>query len=122
LKAVGHLPASVSPPAWIAGAPSLRPRGPRTGALFNLQSDILPMANGLLTVSSRELIPHTPAFFSHNKLAFDFDPEAPLPSRWLRFLAQLWPEDKEAIGALQEVIGYLLAGGTSLQKIFLIVG
>jgi putative DNA primase/helicase len=51
-----------------------------------------------------------------------YDPAAPLPRRWLRFLAELWPDDREMIEVLQEVIGYVLAGGTEQQKLFMLVG
>lgn len=46
----------------------------------------------------------------------------PEPARWLSFLTDILAHDPSAIDTLQEVFGYLLAGGTSLQKIFLIVG
>src|SRR5262249_45815776 len=41
---------------------------------------------------------------------------------WERFLGELWPGDDNAIASLQEVFGYLLAGDTSQQKAFMIVG
>jgi putative DNA primase/helicase len=84
--------------------------------------EIVSMRNGLLHVPSRTLLSHTPRFFNHNVLPFEFLPEAPAPRRWLEFLSALWPEDESSIMILQEVIGYLLAGGTNLHKIFLLVG
>jgi putative DNA primase/helicase len=49
-------------------------------------------------------------------------PNAPTPTRWLEFLHQLWPDDEEAIDALQDFFGYVLSGRTDLQKIFVIIG
>ena len=80
------------------------------------------MANGLLHVPTRTMHPHTPEFFCVHGLPFAFDPNPPPPQRWLALLNQLWPEDTNSIDVLQEVFGYLLAGATGLQKIFLLVG
>jgi putative DNA primase/helicase len=41
---------------------------------------------------------------------------------WLSFLNQLWPNDPESQGTLQEWMGYLLTPRTHLQKILMIVG
>src|SRR5262249_501472 len=48
--------------------------------------------NGILNLDTRELLPHDPNFFTANCLPLDYDPQAPKPKQWLRFLAQLWPE------------------------------
>jgi putative DNA primase/helicase len=85
-------------------------------------SEIVSMQNGLLHVPSRRLLPHDPNYFCQHALAFPFDPDAPKSERWLRFLAELWGDDLEAISALQEIMGYILGGGTEQQKLFLMVG
>jgi putative DNA primase/helicase len=99
------------PPLWTDGADERPPA-----------NEIVAMHNGLLHIPSRTLHPHTPRFFTHHALAFDFDPGAPVPQQWLAFLEQLWPNDPSAIAALQEVIGYVLGGDTRQQKMFLFVG
>ena len=40
----------------------------------------------------------------------------------MAFLTQLWDDDTATIGTLQEMLGHLLAGDTSQQKMFLLVG
>jgi putative DNA primase/helicase len=85
-------------------------------------SEIVAMRNGLLHVPTQTLLPHTPTFFAHHALPFDFNDMAPAPARWLSFLRELWPEDQTSIDALQEVFGYLLGGDTRLHKMFLLVG
>ena len=55
-------------------------------------------------------------------MPFDYDRNAPEPTRWLAFLAQLWPGDPDSIKALQEWFGYVLSGRTDLQKIMLLIG
>ena len=85
-------------------------------------SEIVAVQNGLLHVPSRRLLPHTTQFFNHYALPFRFDPDARSANRWLMFLDELWEHDPSSISALQEIFGYILAGGTSQQKMFLLVG
>jgi putative DNA primase/helicase len=107
IRALTHLDMHIIPPAWIVGEDV----GP-----------VVPVANGLLTIETRKLIAHTPTYFSPHVLPFEYDATAPRPARWLRFLEELWPEDEASRDALAEVMGYVLGGGTELQKIFMLVG
>ncbi len=77
--------------------------------------------NGLLRIQDRALLPHGPGFFNLGSVPFAYDPAAQAPT-WERFLAQVWPDDADAIAALQEWFGYVLSGRTDQQKILLIVG
>jgi putative DNA primase/helicase len=103
--------------------------------------EVLPMRNFLVhlpgwargdgVAALRE--PH-PNFFGLHALDYDFDPAAPKPMEWLRFLGaepitktslvklQLWPKDLESIMCLQEWMGYLLTCDTSQQKILGLIG
>lgn len=83
---------------------------------------IVACANGLLAVRTRDLYALTPAFFNRVSVPFDYAPDAEAPKEWLAFLANLWPDDPEAIDTLQEWFGYLLSGRTDLQKILFLVG
>ncbi len=62
------------------------------------------------------------AFLSPRRRDFDFNPAAPRPSAWLDFLAELWPDDSQSVGTLQEWAGYLLTPDTRQQKIMILVG
>lgn len=110
LRAVTLLDSRLEAPCWSDGRTDL----PAT--------EMVAMRNGLLHIPTRTLHPHTPAFFSHHALSFDYLDDCGPPNRWLSFLAELWPHDPSSISALQEVSGYLLGGDTSQQKIPLIVG
>jgi putative DNA primase/helicase len=80
-------------------------------------------ANGLLHLKSGELFDPTPNYFgcvAASAVAFDLD--APPPSKWLKFLAGVFNNDKEAINTLHEWMGLLLTADTSFQKILLMVG
>lgn len=76
----------------------------------------------MLHLPPRELLAHTPEFFTLNALPFGYDPTAPEPVEWIKFLKQLWPDDQSAIDTLQEMFGLLLTGDTQHQKAFLLVG
>lgn len=101
----------VEPPAWIT-----------TSADAPAAARVVAVGNGLLHVPTRRLIPHTPSFFNFVSCPFDFDPDAPVPERWLTFLRELWPNDPEAIATLQEFFGYVLSGRTDIHKILLLIG
>ena len=113
LKATAHLTSSIAAPAWLGSIPDMD----------QPPSEILACANGLLHLPTLELIPPTPLFFGHNAIEYDFDPQAPPPIQWLKFLNEdLWPDDAESVETLQEVFGYLLTLNTQQQKIFMLVG
>ena len=86
--------------------------------------NLIAVSNGVLDIETRERHPHNPRLFNVTCLPFDYDPKAPKPRRWLRFLREVWPleSDVEAENTLQEFFGLALTGDTSYQKILLITG
>jgi hypothetical protein len=68
--------------------------------------DLIAFQNGVLQVSTGELRPHEPKRFSLHCLPFDYDPDLPPPTEWLRFLRALWPDRADYIDLLQEIFGY----------------
>jgi P4 family phage/plasmid primase-like protien len=111
LEGVAHKPRDAfAPPCWLRGEDRPPPR------------ELVVCSNGLLHLPTNRLLPPTPDYFTRNALGVAYDPDAPEPTEWLRFLDQLWARDPENIPLLQEVLGYLMATDTSLQKIFLLVG
>jgi putative DNA primase/helicase len=63
----------------------------------------------------------TPSFFGVTASDVPYDPDAPPPTQWLAYLRGTVADD-EAIGALQEWLGYTLGGDTSQQKILFCIG
>lgn len=111
LAAACNLPASIDAPTWLSdgdGLPSA--------------DEFLPVTNGLLHLPTGDLYPATPAYFGLNCAGTAHDPDAPEPVEWLKFLSQIWPDDRHSIETLQDLFGYLLATDTSQQKIGLVVG
>lgn len=56
----------------------------------------------------------------NNRLTVNYNPEAPAPERWLRFLSDLLTE--EDIPTLQEYLGYCLLPVTKAQKMMMLIG
>jgi putative DNA primase/helicase len=107
LAAITLLPSDRDQPSWLDGR--------KTGV-------IVAVANGLLDVERRELLPHSPLFFNQTAVPFAYDPEAPMPRHWLDFLDQLWPTDEAQKSVLAEWFGYVISGRLDLHKILLMVG
>jgi putative DNA primase/helicase len=114
LGAITHLSEAISTPSWI-GFPGTGGHGPPA-------NEIVAVANGLLHVTTRTLMAHHPAFFNEVAVPFAYSDTTPIPTRWLEFLDQLWPDDPDAIAALQEFVGYVISGRTDLHKILLLIG
>jgi putative DNA primase/helicase len=111
LRAAAYLREAAEAPAWLGEQPVDMPA-----------HEMLSLRNGLLHLPSKSLIRHTPSFFTYNALPFDYEPRESEPKLWLRFLKDLWPNDQESIGTLQEIFGLCLTKNTEFQKIFLILG
>jgi putative DNA primase/helicase len=109
--AIVHLPSDIDTPGWLAAPEPAASRAP-----------VVACRNGLLDISTRELHPLTPMYFNRVSVPFDYDADAPRPVRWMGFLESLWPDDPEAIAAVQEFFGYVLSGRTDQQKMMLIIG
>jgi putative DNA primase/helicase len=116
LRGLVLLPSSIDAPAWIDGMD-----GPDANA-------VMPMANGLLDleVAANGLadghLPPDRSFFTTTAAPFRYDPCAPRPAEWLKFLNQLWPDDRQSIETLQEWFGLLLTPDTRQQKILFLLG
>lgn len=105
-SAIAYLDSMVDQPSWVGvdGPP------------------VVAVANGLLRLDGRQLLPHSPSYWNQTAVPFDYDPDAPSPAAWLAFLDELWPDDPASIEALQEWFGYVISGRLNLHKILLIVG
>ncbi|NEA65394.1 NTP-binding protein [Streptomyces sp. SID12488] len=109
LGSITLLPTDTDAPAWLDSND-----GREDGTIVACE-------NGLLRIRDRALLPHNPDFFNLVSVPFPYDPGATAPT-WEHFLAQLWPNDPDAIQAVQEWFGYVLSGRTDQQKILLMVG
>jgi putative DNA primase/helicase len=85
-------------------------------------SGVIVARNGAFNLDLGIRYPITPNIFALNALPFDYDPNAPDPVEWLKFLNTQWANDPESIQTLQEVGGLLLTPVTRFQKLFFLVG
>jgi putative DNA primase/helicase len=107
LSAICILPADRDQPSWLND---------------RSMGTVVSLANGVLEVEGRRLLPHTAQFFNQTSVPFAYEPRAPEPTRWLKFLNELWPAEPDPIKLLGEWFGYVISGRLDLQKIFLNVG
>lgn len=99
------------PPTWLEPLPGDPP-----------PAELIAFRNGFLHLPTRTLMPSTPRLFVTAAVEFDYNPHAPAPVEWLKFLGSVWPTDPESIEALGEVFGYMLTDDTSQQKMFMMIG
>jgi putative DNA primase/helicase len=89
---------------------------------------VIAVANGLLDVATRQLIPHTPQFFNLHAVPFAYDAMAREPKHWFAFLDSVWPPPPDttsphpAQDLLQEWFGYVLSGRTDFHKMLAMNG
>ena len=57
-------------------------------------------------------------FFTLNVIPIIYDPKAPAPKLWIKFLIEAMVNREALIELLQEMMGYGLDADTSMQKIF----
>ena len=102
-------------PCWLDGRSDPAP------------DNLVTFRNGTLDVAKYSIggevvvVPPTPQLFSLAALPYDFEPAAVCP-KWLRYLGQVFPDDKCKADLLQEWYGYNMVMDTSLEKFMLLVG
>jgi putative DNA primase/helicase len=80
---------------------------------------IVNVSNGLLKLSDRELLPHTPEHLSPVQIPVTYDPDAECVNI-KNFVAEVFPED--AIEFAFELPGVLLVPGLAQEKALLFLG
>lgn len=99
----------LDPPAWLDGATNKqRKHDPK---------NIIAFQNCLLDITTREKLDTSPNFFTRTALAINYSADAPKPERWLKFMQEVLGDDAAVIDLMQQAIGYIIGGDTSLQTI-----
>lgn len=75
---------------------------------------LLAFRNGTVNLRTGELRPHDPADLLTRRVDVDYMPGAECPT-WLRFLAQVFPEQRDLPAYVQRLVGYGITGETSEQ-------
>lgn len=105
LEALASLSAAQTTPFWIEE----RSGDPPANELFVCRSGPLHVPTGVALEPSPRLMALNPA-------SFDYEPYAPTPPRWSRFLAELFGDDSDSVQLLQEYFGSVLVGDNRYQK------
>lgn len=111
----------VNPPFWVERFDPGRTFPPAKECLAT-QTGIVHIPTLIADGLEKGVIPHTPAFFNLFCLPYGYDPKAPEPAEWLKFLASLWDDDPESIDCLQEWFGYCLTPEKWAHKMALFIG
>lgn len=113
------VPDHVEVPSWVSLDRGMQIAAHRHGDA----SGVIAFENGLLRLSDRALIEHTPEFFNQFALPFEYDSKQTVPRLWMKTLDQWFPrESRDAIDVIQEWFGYVLSGRTDLQQALYIQG
>lgn len=88
---------------------------------LNTDPSTINIKNGLLDVSTRNLLPHTPDYLSTIQLKASYDPGADCP-RFKKFLLESMEGDASQVALIQEMLGYCLVPINPAQVSFVLVG
>lgn len=87
---------------------------------FDATQDVVAVGNGMLNLTTRELVPHDPSFLATKMLGASFDNGATAP-RWQRFLEEVIP-DPVMRDYAQRAIGHAVLGRAERRALFLLHG
>lgn len=83
---------------------------------------IIGIKNGVLDLKTGTLMPHDSAYFLTKQIPFSYLADAPRPERWLKFLSEIFQNDKDLIRYVQKAAGYSLTGSMQEQNAFFLFG
>lgn len=86
---------------------------------FDTNPNIINMLNGLYNRETKELLPHTPSYFSRRQLPIVYDEFAECPNT-NEFYGQVLGDD--AAFAVMQFLGYCTYPGMPIQRAFMLVG
>lgn len=85
------------------------------------QVNYLTLQNGLFSLTDEKMIGHTPSIFTTNLLPYEYDPTAQCP-RFIKYLDEVFLEDKEKIFFVQEAVGYGFHKAVPMPTVFFLIG
>ena len=78
--------------------------------------------NGIVDLDTGATVPHNPKMYMTRMLGTSMPHNPKKPVLWLRFLDDIFGDDKELIRYIQKSVGYCLSGLTSEQCVFFLYG
>jgi putative DNA primase/helicase len=83
--------------------------------------NLLNIANGVLDLSTGNLLPHDPKYLFTRKAPVTFDPDAICPA-WITFLNRIMDNNGDLIAFIQRAIGYSMTASVAEQAMFILHG
>lgn len=87
----------------------------------NPNDQILNFQNGLLDMSTYQLMPHTPEYLSTSQIPVMYNHAATCPN-WMKFISEVSSEDEDQMKLLQQIAGYVMTTDTRYAKAFILYG
>lgn len=84
-------------------------------------SELINLQNGMLSPYNGQLTGHDWSFYSTNRLPYDYKQDAKC-SLWVKTLLEIFEDDVDKLGMLQEFFGYCLTRDTRQHKALLLLG
>lgn len=78
--------------------------------------------NGIVDLDTCSTVPHSPKMYMTKMLGTSMPVTPKRPVLWLRFLDDIFGDDKELIRYIQKSVGYCLSGLTTEQCVFFLYG
>lgn len=88
---------------------------------FNKNNRFINLKNGLFDLKEYKVTAHTPKFLSTVQLPILYNENAECPN-FIKFLHEIFEDDKERIKLIQQLFGYCLTSSTKAQKAFILQG
>lgn len=82
---------------------------------LNKEANLIVANNGIVNLTTGELLPHNPSYLITRKVNIDYNIDAPEPTRFLQFLDEICCGDTELIDYLKLSLGYSITGETKEQ-------
>ena len=83
---------------------------------------VIGVKNGIIDLKTGELLPHDREAYLTKQCPVIYNPDAPDPKLWLRFLSDIFGGDPYMLDYIQKCVGYSLTGSTSEQCAFFLFG
>jgi len=87
---------------------------------IDADENIINIGNGLLNITTRKLMPHTPDYYSTTQVSIRYDPGAKCPV-FDNFLSEVLPDEDDRIRVI-DLFGYCLIRDYHIQKWFMFHG
>lgn len=93
-----------------------------SGLKTDQRYDLLNVENGVINLKTGELLKPQKSYLMTKQAAVKYNPQAPEPKTWIKFLKTTFKNDKDILPWIQLPFSYLLLGDNPQQLLFLFYG